>query len=59
MNTINSMIDALKNIYGDLLHEVILYGSYARGTQPAKSDVDSAILHALWYFLDKTKVSYS
>ena len=44
MNTINSMIDALKNIYGDLLYEVILYGSYARGTQTAKSDVDIAVM---------------
>ena len=44
MNTINSMIDALKNIYGDLLHEVILYGSYARGTQTAESDVDIAVM---------------
>lgn len=44
MSTINSMIDALKNIYGGLLHEVILYGSYARGTQTAESDVDIAVM---------------
>ncbi len=44
MTTINSMVDALRDIYGELLHEVVLYGSYARGTQNDESDVDIAVM---------------
>ena len=44
MKTIYAMITELYSIYGDMLSEVILYGSYARGTQTDQSDVDIAIL---------------
>ena len=44
MATITTMITSLQSIYGNLMHEVILYGSYARGTQTDESDVDIAIL---------------
>ena len=43
MSTITNMITTLRSIYGDLMYEVILYGSYARGTQTDESDVDIAI----------------
>ena len=41
---IRSMVEELRNIYGDYLIEVILYGSYARGEQTAESDVDIALI---------------
>ena len=44
MSEIKRMIKKLGVIYGDLLQEVILYGSYARGTQTEESDVDIALL---------------
>ena len=44
MNTISDMIASLHDIYGDLLFEVVLYGSYARGTQTDESDVDIAVI---------------
>lgn len=44
MNTISDMVASLRNIYGDLLFEVVLYGSYARGTQTDESDVDIAVI---------------
>ena len=44
MSEIKRMIKRLGVIYGDLLQEVILYGSYARGTQTEESDVDIALL---------------
>ena len=44
MKTISDMIGKLCSIYGDTLCKVILYGSYARGTQTDLSDVDIAIL---------------
>ena len=34
----------LRDIYGDDLAELILYGSYARGDQHEESDVDFAIV---------------
>lgn len=30
----------LRSIFGDRLEDVILYGSYARGTQDSESDID-------------------
>ena len=43
MMTLSNLIPQLRSIYGDMLSEVILYGSYARGTQSDESDVDIAI----------------
>lgn len=44
MKTLSAMIAELRPIYRDILSEVILYGSYARGTQTEQSDIDIAIL---------------
>ena len=44
MVVISNMIASLHSIYGDLMSEVILYGSYARGTQTDESDVDIAVI---------------
>ena len=41
---LEKLIPGLQEIYGDLIDSVILYGSTARGTQTADSDVDVAIL---------------
>jgi len=48
MHTISALIADLRSIYGDLLSRVVLYGSYARGTQTEESDVDLAV-----FLLDK------
>jgi len=39
-----SVVDAARQICGDKLHEVILYGSYARGDCKEWSDVDIMVL---------------
>ena len=44
MNTILDMVNSLKEIYGKLISEVIVYGSYARGEETDESDVDIAII---------------
>ena len=44
MKTISDMVLQLRSIYGELLSEVVLYGSYARGTQTEESDVDIAVI---------------
>ena len=44
MKTISSMVLQLRSIYGEQLSEVVLYGSYARGTQTEESDVDIAVV---------------
>ena len=36
--------NVLKNIYGDRLDKVILFGSYARGEQTSDSDVDLLVV---------------
>ena len=41
---LEKLIPGLQEIYGDLIDSVIMYGSTARGTQTADSDVDVAIL---------------
>ena len=41
-----AMVNELKSVYGSLLTEIILYGSYARGTQTDESDVDIALILA-------------
>ena len=40
---IKKMIDDLRNIYGDNLDSIVLYGSYSRGEQNCESDVDIAL----------------
>ena len=44
MSTLRQMIHDLQSIYGASLQAVILYGSYARGTQTEESDVDIAVV---------------
>ena len=41
---LEKLIPGLQEIYGDLIDSVILYGSTARGTRTADSDVDVEIL---------------
>lgn len=36
----------LENLYGARLRKVVLYGSYARGDQTARSDIDVAVVLA-------------
>lgn len=38
------LVKDLVDIYGESLESIILYGSYARGTQTEESDVDIALL---------------
>ena len=44
MKVIKKMMKELAEIYGDLLREAILYGSYARGEQTGESDIDIAVI---------------
>ena len=44
MTSIKAMSKELSIIYGESLSEVIIYGSYARGTQTEESDVDIALI---------------
>ncbi len=44
MRAIRAMSKDLQSIYGDSLREIVLYGSYARGTQTDESDVDIALI---------------
>jgi predicted nucleotidyltransferase len=41
---VKEISESLKQVYGDKLKQVILYGSYARGTADENSDVDLLIL---------------
>ena len=41
---LKQMEKLLKDVYGDSLNEIKLYGSYARGTQTAESDIDVAVI---------------
>jgi uncharacterized protein len=41
---LNEFVDGVKDILGDKLREVILYGSYARGDYDKYSDIDVMIL---------------
>jgi predicted nucleotidyltransferase len=36
----NQIIDLYKNVYGDSVEEIYLYGSYARGDYDNDSDID-------------------
>ncbi|HMB93083.1 MAG TPA: nucleotidyltransferase domain-containing protein [Rhodothermales bacterium] len=43
---LSDLRNALQNLYGDRLHSVVLYGSYARGEATEQSDVDvMVVLH--------------
>ncbi len=42
--TLKKLAAQLSDIYGANLYDVIVYGSYARGTQTDESDVDIALL---------------
>lgn len=50
---IQELISGLRQIYGNDLVKITLYGSYARGNQTEESDIDIAIL--LTDMKDKTK----
>ncbi|WPX07782.1 nucleotidyltransferase domain-containing protein [Anaerocellum danielii] len=39
---INEVVEELKGLYGDKLKKIVLYGSYAKGTQNEESDIDIA-----------------
>jgi len=41
---LNDFVDGAKDIFGEKLKDVILFGSYARGDYDDESDVDIAIL---------------
>ena len=43
-SSVGEMIKELRDIYGNLLFQVILYGYYARGEETEESDVDIALL---------------
>lgn len=38
------MIPGFQNIFGNILEQIILYGSFARGTHTDESDVDIALI---------------
>jgi excisionase family DNA binding protein len=44
VSTVKNLANQLSDIYGARLSEVIVYGSYARGTQSDESDVDIALI---------------
>ena len=39
----DKLVDGLVKIYGESLQSIILYGSVARGTDTAESDIDIAV----------------
>jgi len=41
---LEKLVEGVVRIYGDLVERVVLYGSTARGTETAESDVDIALL---------------
>ena len=43
-STLEKLVDGAVKIYGDMIERIVLYGSTARGTQTAESDVDIALL---------------
>ena len=44
LSIINEASTAIKNIYGSRLAKIILFGSYARGTQHPESDIDLLVV---------------
>ena len=47
-NLLEQYTEILKKIYGKHLKTVILYGSYARGTNTSESDVDVASFNIIY-----------
>ena len=41
---LQTIMDCYKQVYGDSLHTVYLYGSYARGDYDNESDIDIAAI---------------
>ncbi len=41
---VKAVSKALRNLYGDRLSKLILYGSYARGEQNEESDIDFLVV---------------
>lgn len=41
---LDTLVPQIVDVYGDLVDSIILYGSYARGSEEEDSDVDIAIL---------------
>ena len=44
MTALRSVVSDLASIYGESLRSIVLYGSYARGSQTEDSDVDLAVI---------------
>jgi predicted nucleotidyltransferase len=56
-----AVTEGARNIFGDKLVSVILYGSYARGDYDTESDVDIMLLidlpaSELWHYRDKLSI---
>ncbi|MCR5768327.1 MAG: nucleotidyltransferase domain-containing protein [Lachnospiraceae bacterium] len=43
MKALSNMSRELRKVYGDILDEIVIYGSYARGEESQDSDVDIAL----------------
>lgn len=43
-NMLDELIGYLKDLYGDKIKEIVLYGSYAKGTEDEESDIDVAVI---------------
>ncbi len=43
-NIVQDFIDKVRNLFGDRVKKIILYGSYARGDYKESSDIDIMIL---------------
>lgn len=41
---LDKIVQGLQSVFGDLLEQIILYGSVARGTQTEESDIDIAVI---------------
>lgn len=55
---LQTIMDCYKRVYGDSLHTVYLYGSYARGDYDNESDIDiAAIVEGDRFELQKTETS--
>ena len=53
-NILNEAIHEIKNLYGEKLKEIILYGSYSRNQQNDESDIDILVL----IDIDETELKY-
>ena len=43
-NILDELIENIRNIYGEKLKEIVLYGSYAKGLEDEESDIDIMVL---------------